>query len=63
MVGACCLLGVYGTWLVPYLRPKPPPGEPRIAQPPQEQARISLRAALMLLVAAASARASSRSGS
>jgi Ca2+:H+ antiporter len=28
VVGACCLLGVYGAWLVPYLRPKAPLGAP-----------------------------------
>lgn len=78
VVGACCLLGVYGTWLVPYLRPKAPPGEasapqgipasagsapaaapaaasPAATYPPElqlEPARISLRAALVLLLAA-----------
>ncbi len=72
VVGACCLLGVYGTWLVPYLRPRnpsssssssspaPPPapeqaGQPSGAYPPEPQpgpARISLRAALVLLVGA-----------
>jgi Ca2+:H+ antiporter len=52
VVGACCLLGVYGTWLVPYLRAKAPPveaGEP----PAGARARLSLRATVGLLVAAA----------
>ncbi len=86
VVGACCLLGVYGTWLVPYLRsparslptetlpgaepsaatpstlsPAPssssPPGSvaPPVAvlEPEGGQARISLRAAVALLVLAA----------
>jgi Ca2+:H+ antiporter len=54
VVGACCLLGVYGTWLVPYLRPKAAATGTRAPQqqPPGEPARISLRAALILLVAA-----------
>jgi Ca2+:H+ antiporter len=54
VVGACCLLGVYGTWLVPYLRPKATATGTRASQPqlPGEPARISLRAALILLVAA-----------
>ncbi len=52
VVGACCLLGVYGAWLVPYLRPRASATGARAAQPPGEQARISLRAALVLLVAA-----------
>jgi Ca2+:H+ antiporter len=53
IVGACCLLGVYGTWLVPYLRPKASATGDRAPQPlPGEPARISLRAALVLLVAA-----------
>ncbi len=54
IVGACCLLGVYATWLVPYLRPKASATGARAPQrqPQQEQARISLRAALVLLVAA-----------
>ena len=47
VVGACCLLGVYGTWLVPYLRSEVPGDE--AAQAP----RISLRAAVGLLVLAA----------
>jgi Ca2+:H+ antiporter len=47
VVGACCLLGVYGTWLVPYLRSDVPGDE--AAQAP----RISLRAAVTLLVVAA----------
>ena len=52
VVGACCLLGVYATWLVPYLRPTSTATGARAPQPPQEQARISLRTALLLLVAA-----------
>jgi Ca2+:H+ antiporter len=54
VVGACCLLGVYGTWLVPYLRPKATAtGSRAVPEPPGEPvARISLRAALVLLVAA-----------
>ncbi|MGH2855295.1 MAG: sodium:proton exchanger [Solirubrobacteraceae bacterium] len=51
VVGACCLLGVYGTWLVPYLRAKSPPAEAR--EPPGGRARISLRATVTLLVVAA----------
>jgi Ca2+:H+ antiporter len=54
VVGACCLLGVYGTWLVPYLRPKATATGSRAPQLPAGEpvARISLRAALVLLVAA-----------
>ncbi len=66
VVGACCLLGVYGTWLVPYLRPKAPRGEARapaarrgsgqssagVPQAQVEQARIPLRTSLALLVVA-----------
>ncbi len=54
VVGACCLLGVYGAWLVPYLRPRASATGSRASQPqpPGEPARISLRAALILLVAA-----------
>jgi Ca2+:H+ antiporter len=54
VVGACCLLGVYGTWLVPYLRPKGPP--PSVPEPQAERgggARISLLVAAALLVVAA----------
>ncbi|MFI5004680.1 MAG: sodium:proton exchanger [Solirubrobacterales bacterium] len=47
VVGAGCLLGVYGTWLVPYLRSEAPDDE--AVQAP----RISLRAAVALLVVAA----------
>jgi Ca2+:H+ antiporter len=47
VVGASCLLVVYTTWLVPYLRPKA-----TAARPPAEPARVSLRAALVLLLAA-----------
>jgi Ca2+:H+ antiporter len=51
VVGACCLLGVYGAWLVPYLRrPRSAPNAPPAQAP--EPARISLRAALVLLLAA-----------
>jgi Ca2+:H+ antiporter len=53
VVGACCLLGVYGTWLVPYLRAKVPPGEPHGAQVRGGPTRLSLRATATLLVAAA----------
>jgi Ca2+:H+ antiporter len=54
VVGACCLLGVYGTWLVPYLRPKATATGSRAVPEPlgEPVARISLRAALVLLVAA-----------
>ncbi len=48
VVGACCLLGVYGAWLVPYLRSTGPPAEEAGGR-----ARISLRAAVTLLVVAA----------
>ena len=66
VVGACCLLGVYGTWLVPYLRAagpasagsrstsaaQPPAGPP--AEAPELRAhRLSLRATVALLVVAA----------
>jgi Ca2+:H+ antiporter len=51
VVGACCLLGVYGAWLIPYLRAKGPPAA--APEPGGGQARISLRAAVALLVAAA----------
>ncbi len=47
VVGACCLLGVYGTWLVPYLRSEAPGDEA------DQTPRISLRAAVALLVLAA----------
>jgi Ca2+:H+ antiporter len=54
VVGACCLLGVYGTWLMPYLRRKDPSAEAPERQGGQSgQARISLRATVTLLVAAA----------
>jgi Ca2+:H+ antiporter len=49
VVGACCLLGVYGAWLVPYLRTKGPPAE---APEPGAQ-RLSLRATVTLLIVAA----------
>jgi Ca2+:H+ antiporter len=49
VVGACCLLGVYVTWLVPYLRAKDPPGAHHESGMP----RLSLRAAVALLVVAA----------
>jgi Ca2+:H+ antiporter len=54
IVGACCLLGVYATWLVPYLRPKATATGSRAVPKPlgEPVARISLRAALVLLVAA-----------
>jgi Ca2+:H+ antiporter len=48
VVGACCLLGVYGTWLVPYLRTGPSSAERELQAP-----RISLRATVVLLVVAA----------
>jgi Ca2+:H+ antiporter len=50
VVGACCLLGVYGAWLVPYLRNAPAP-TPTASEP--SAARISLRAAVALLALAA----------
>jgi Ca2+:H+ antiporter len=49
VVGACCLLGVYGAWLVPYLRSTSPP--PESSEP--RALRLSLRATVALLVAAA----------
>lgn len=57
VVGACCLLGVYATWLVPHLRPRREPPPPPPAPPPAPEtrlgpARISLRASLVLLVVA-----------
>jgi Ca2+:H+ antiporter len=48
VVGACCLLGVYGTWLVPYLRVQGPPAEERL-----RVQRLSLPATATLLLAAA----------
>jgi Ca2+:H+ antiporter len=49
VVGACCLLGVYGAWLIPYLRSEGPPAE---AHEPRAL-RLSLRATVTLLVVAA----------
>jgi Ca2+:H+ antiporter len=51
VVGACCLLGVYGAWLIPYLRAKAPATEGRGES--GGRARVSLRATVALLVAAA----------
>jgi Ca2+:H+ antiporter len=48
VVGACCLLGVYGAWLVPYLRAPASTAELGARAP-----RISLRASVALLVVAA----------
>jgi Ca2+:H+ antiporter len=53
VVGACCLLGVYGAWLVPYLRSTGPPAEEARGPGAGGRARISLRAAVTLLVVAA----------
>jgi Ca2+:H+ antiporter len=53
VVGACCLLGVYGTWLVPYLRSEGPPAEAPEPGVLGGEARISLRATVVLLVVAA----------
>ncbi len=49
VVGACCLLGVYGAWLVPYLRAP----DPSTAALGSRAPRISLRASVVLLVVAA----------
>ena len=68
VVGACCLLGVYGAWLVPYLRRGDAVGETDAGQAPGRSSpatdpaptalepsapRISMRAAVVLLLAAA----------
>jgi Ca2+:H+ antiporter len=53
VVGACCLLGVYGAWVVPYLRVESPPSESPAPGLGGGRARISLRATVTLLVVAA----------
>jgi Ca2+:H+ antiporter len=53
VVGACCLLGVYGAWLVPYLRAKGPPLPSAEWAAEPAASRLSLRATLTLLVVAA----------
>jgi Ca2+:H+ antiporter len=56
VVGACCLLVVYGTWLVPYLRSESASSAatpPSAGAPTGEGPRLTLRATLTLLVVAA----------
>ena len=49
IVGAVCLLVVYGTWIVPYLRSD---SAPHAAEPTAPAPRLSLRATLTLLIVA-----------
>ena len=73
VVGAICLLVVYGTWLVPYLRADAMPGAEGVGAgalseaprpgAPRPHARLSLRPRSRCSRSPASARPSSRSGS
>ena len=64
VVGACCLLGVYATWLVPYLRPKASAtGDSRAAAAARSRRASRCARRSCCWWRRASARASSRSGS
>jgi Ca2+:H+ antiporter len=56
VVGAICLLGVYGTWLIGYLR-APEDARPRLRRAPQPARLLPLRAAFALLAVASVAAA------
>jgi len=57
IVGAICLLVVYATWVVPYLRSDVAPGSAERADPAPRGPRLSLRLTLTLLFVAGTASA------